>query len=156
VRRISLWVGRVVLGLAGLLLLRVGLGLMADPTHAVTEQGIILPSASALTSMRAVGGAFLGVGLLVLGSALAERWLRPGLTLLAAFAGAVTLGRILGLALDGAAPFTLKVLKPEIALVVLSVGALLLSSRRQRTAGRAEAEPRGRRDAEWDRQDALR
>lgn len=131
-RPVPLWAGRVVLGLAGLLLLRVGLGLIADPVHAVTEQGIALPSASAVTSMRAVGGAFLAVGLLLLGSLFAVGWIRSGLVLLLTFAGAITAGRLLGLALDGPAPFTLKVLKPEIGLVLFSGLALVASFRRSR------------------------
>jgi hypothetical protein len=38
--------------------------------------------------------------------------------------------RLLGLVLDGAAPFTLRVLKPELALIALSTTALLLERRR--------------------------
>ena len=130
-RSSAVWVGRVVLGLAGLLLLRIGLGLMVDPVRAVTEQGIALPSPSAVTSMRAVGGGFAGVGLLLLASLPGARRLRSGLVLLLTFAGFLTVGRLVGLVLDGPAPFTLKVLKPEIALVVLSSVALLTTFRRQ-------------------------
>ena len=86
--------------------------------------------ASADTSMRALGGGFVGVGLLLLASLPGERRLRSGLVLLLTFAGALTAGRLLGLVLDGPAPFTLKVLKPEVALVVLSGLALLTTFRR--------------------------
>ena len=152
----SVWVGRVVLGLAGLLLLRVGLGLIFDPVRAVTEQGIVLPSASAATSMRAVGGGFVGVGLLLLATLAAQRWTRSGLILLLTFAGSLTAGRLVGLALDGPAPFTLKVLKPEVVLVVLSTLALLTTFRRQRsTAGSSTGERKGPRAA-WGQEDALR
>ena len=149
------WVGRVVLGLAGLLLLRVGFGLMFDPVRAVTEQGIALPSPPAVTSMRAVGGGFVGVGLLLLATLASQRWLRSGLTLLLTFAGALTAGRLVGLALDGPAPFTLKVLKPEVALVVLS-GLALTTLRWQRsTTGSSTGEREGPRAA-WGQEDALR
>jgi hypothetical protein len=154
VRPVSLWAGRLVLCLAGLLLLRVGLGLVADPVHAVTEQGIALPSASAITSMRAIGGAFLAVGFLLLGSLVAARWIRSGLILLLTFAGLVTAGRLLGLALDGPAPFTLKVLKPEIGLVLISSLALLASFWRPpvATCGPTGTDERG---GAWKREDAL-
>ena len=149
------WVGRVVLGLAGLLLLRVGLGLTIDPVRAVTEQGIALPSPSAISSMRAVGGGFVGIGLLLLAHLAARRWLRSGLILLLTFAGALTAGRLVGLALDGPAPFTLKVLRPEVALVVLSGLALLTTFRRQEaTTSSNTGEPIGRAAA-FGRKDAL-
>jgi hypothetical protein len=155
-RPLSVWVGRVVLGLAGLLLLRVGFGLMFDPVRAVTEQGIALPSASAVTSMRAVGGGFVGVGVLLLATLAAQRWLRSGLILLLTFAGTVTAGRLVGLALDGPAPFTLKVLKPEVALVVLSGLALLTIFRRQRPTTASSTGERQGPGAAWGQEDALR
>ena len=150
------WVGRVVLGLAGLLLLRVGLGLTIDPVRAVTEQGIALPSPSAISSMRAVGGGFVGIGLLLLAHLAARRWLRSGLILLLTFAGALTAGRLVGLALDGPAPFTLKVLKPEVALVVLSGLALLTTFRRQRSTTDSSIGEQGGPRAAWGQEDALR
>ena len=150
------WVGRVVLGLAGLLLLRVGFGLMFDPIRAVTEQGIALPSSSAVTSMRAVGGGFVGIGLLLLAHLAARRWLRSGLILLLTFAGALTAGRLVGLALDGPAPFTLKVLKPEVALVVLSGLALLTTFRRQTSTTVSSTGEREGARAAWDQENALR
>jgi len=150
------WVGRVVLGLAGLLLLRVGFGLMFDPVRAVTEPGIALPSPSAVTSMRAVGGGFVGVGLLLLATLPSLRWIRSGLILLVTFAGALTAGRLVGLALDGPAPFTLKVLKPEVALVVLSGLALLTTFRRQTSTTVSSTGEREGARAAWDQENALR
>ena len=155
-RHLSVWVGRVVLGLAGLLLLRLGFGLMFDPVRAVTEQGIALPSPSAVTSMRAVGGGFAGVGLLLLATLPSQRWIRSGLILLLTFAGALTAGRLVGLALDGPAPFTLKVLRPEVALVVLSGLALLTTFRRQRSTTDSSIGEQGGPRAAWGQEDALR
>ena len=155
-RHLRVWGGRVVLGLAGLLLLRVGFGLMFDPIRAVTEQGIALPSPSAISSMRAVGGGFVGIGLLLLAHLAARRWLRSGLILLLTFAGALTAGRLVGLALDGPAPFTLKVLKPEVALVVLSGLALLTTFRRQRSTTDPSIGKRGGPRAAWGQEDAVR
>ena len=155
-RHLWVWVSRVVLGLAGLLLLRVGFGLMFDPVRAVMEQGIALPSPSAVTSMRAVGGGFVGVGLLLLATLASQRWIRSGLILLLTFAGALTAGRLVGLALDGPAPFTLKVLKPEVALVALSGLALLTTFKRQRSTTGSSIGERGGPRAAWGQEDALR
>jgi uncharacterized protein DUF4345 len=149
------WVGRVVLGLAGLLLVRIGFGLVLDPVRAVTDQGIVLPSPSAASSMRALGGGFVGVGLLLLISLPVERWLRSGLALLLTFAGALTAGRLVGLALDGPAPFTLKVLKPELALVFFSGLALLMTFRRQRPDKSSSGGGREGRRAAFGPEDAL-
>jgi hypothetical protein len=151
-----IWFSRVVLGVAGLLLVRIGVGLLLDPVQAVTEQGIALPSPSALTSMRALGGGFAGVGMLLLVSLPVARWIRSGLVLLLSFAGALTAGRLVGLVVDGPAPFTLKVLKPEIVLVALSILALLTTFRRPRGArGPSSGERVGPRAA-LRQEDALR
>ena len=50
----------------------------------------------------------------------------------------VTAVRLYGLAVDGPAPFTLQVLKPEIALVLLSSLGFLLERRRLRGNSRSE------------------
>jgi hypothetical protein len=63
---------------------------------------------------------------------------RPGLTVLAVVALVITAARLLGLVLDGAAPFTVQVLKPEFALIVASATALIFERwRRLREADTA-------------------
>ena len=52
------------------------------------------------------------------------------LLLLAIFAAVLTAVRLFGLAVDGAAPFTLAVLKPEIAMTVLASVAHTIGRRR--------------------------
>jgi hypothetical protein len=46
----------------------------------------------------------------------------------------VTAARVLGLVLDGPAPFTLHVLKPEVALIIVSTTAFVLERRRRRVS----------------------
>jgi hypothetical protein len=53
---------------------------------------------------------------------------------LAVLAVVVTAARVLGLVLDGPAPFTLHVLKPEVALFVASTAAFFLERRRRQLA----------------------
>lgn len=67
---------------------------------------------------------------LLLGSLTAARRLRSELVLLLTFAGAIAVDRLVGLALDGPAPFTLWVLKPELGLVRFSSLALFTSASR--------------------------
>jgi hypothetical protein len=71
----------------------------------------------------------------LLGCLLAERRVLTGLAVLAVVAVVITLARLLGLVLDGAAPFTLFVLRPELALIVASATALTLERRRRNASG---------------------
>jgi uncharacterized protein DUF4345 len=127
----STWLGRIVLAGAVLLLLRISLAYIIDPAGAVAPNQITLGSPAALTVMRVSGGVFLAVALALGVCVTSERRLLEGLTLLAIFATTITATRLIGLAIDGPAPFTLKVLKPEVALVLLSSGALLVERRRR-------------------------
>jgi len=130
----SIWFGRVVLGAATLLMVRIGVEYLTDPVGAVAPRGITLGSAEAVTMMRVSGGVFLAMAIAFVISLVSDRRLLAGLGLLAIFAWTLTLVRLAGVAIDGAAPFTLKVLKPEVALVVLSTAAFLLLRRRDSRA----------------------
>jgi hypothetical protein len=61
-----------------------------------------------------------------------QRYLLGGVGVLAIVSITVTAVRLFGLAVDGTAPFTFRVLKPEIALVLLSTLGFALESRRLR------------------------
>jgi hypothetical protein len=126
----SVWFGRFVLGVATLLMIRIGVEYLADPVGAVAPRGITLGSAEAITMMRVSGGVFLAMAIAFVVCLLSEGRLLSGLGLLAIFSWTLTAVRLVGLALDGPAPFTLKVLKPEVALVVLSTTAFLIQRRR--------------------------
>ena len=56
-----------------------------------------------------------------------NRRLRAGSGLLAIVASAATITRLLGLAMDGPAPFTVQVLKPEVVLVVLATASFVVA-----------------------------
>jgi hypothetical protein len=109
----SIWFSRFVLGAAALLMTGISIKYMTDPVGAVAPQGIVLRTAEAITIMRVSGGLFLGIALTLVGCLLAERRL------------------LVGLVVDGPGPFTLFVLKPEVALVVLSSLAFVIERRRQ-------------------------
>jgi uncharacterized protein DUF4345 len=128
--RRSIWFGRFVLAAATLLMIRIGVEYLTDPVGAVAPRGITLASAEAVTMMRVSGGVFLAMAIAFAVSLASARRLLAGLGLLAIFAWTLTVVRLIGLAVDGPAPFTLKVLKPEVALVVLSSAAFVLLRRR--------------------------
>jgi len=133
--RRTVWFGRAVLGAATLLMVRIGLEYLVNPVGAVAPRGITLGAAEAVTMMRAVGGTFLAMAIAFVVSLASDRRLLSGLGLLVILVSTLTGARLIGVALDGPAPFTLLVLKPEVALVVLSTTAFILL--RRRLAGRS-------------------
>jgi cytochrome c biogenesis factor len=72
----------------------------------------------------------LGAAAALVYCVVSNRRLCSGLAILATVALAVLAVRLLGLALDGPGPFTLRVLGPEIALVALAGAALIVERRR--------------------------
>ena len=130
--RHTIWFSRVVLLAATLLFSMIALQHLLDPVRAVAPHEITLGSAAGVTVVRVgLGGFPLGFAIILATCLAAERRLLAGLGFLAVVAIVVTAARVLGLVLDGPAPFTLHVLKPEIALIVASMTALLLERRRQ-------------------------
>lgn len=121
---------RLVLVPATVLLTRIAATYVLDPAAAVAPHGIALGTAEAMTMMRVSGSLFLGMAIVLSFCVVSERRLATGLGFLAVMATTILAARLFGLALDGPAPFTLKVLKPEIALVVLSTAALVAERRR--------------------------
>jgi hypothetical protein len=137
--RHSIWFSRFVLGVATLLFASIALRGLFDPVGSSAAHGITLDSPAGVTAARVGFGGFpLAFAIIVLGCVIAERRLLTGLGVLVVVAVVLTAVRLFGLVLDGAAPFTVRVLKPEIALVLASAVAFVLERRRRLTA---EARP---------------
>lgn len=119
------------MGAATLLLMRIGLGYVLDPVGDAALHRITLGSTEAITIMRVQGSVFIGIAAILAACVVSTRRLIVGLGFLATIVGAITAVRLLGLAVDGPAPFTLQVLKPEVVLVALSTLALFLERRRR-------------------------
>jgi len=133
----SVWFGRLVLGAAIVLLARIAIGYLVDPVGSVALHHIDLGSAEAVTIMRVMGGVFLGVALILAGCVVSDHRLLAGLGFLAVLATSITTVRLAGLVLDGPAAFTLRVLWPELALVLLSIAAFFVERHRRRHAAGA-------------------
>jgi hypothetical protein len=78
------------------------------------------------------GGFPLGFAVALFGCLVSTRRLLGGLCLLASIAAAATVTRLQGIVLDGATPYNLSLLRPEVALCVLSAVAIVLERRRRR------------------------
>jgi hypothetical protein len=128
-----IWFNRLLLLAATCIMTVIALRTLRDPIGSTLPMGIVLTSPTAATVVRVGFGGFpLGFAVALFGCAMSTRRLLGGLFLLASIAGAVTLTRLQGIALDGATPYNLLLLRPEIALCVLSAVGIVLERRRRR------------------------
>ena len=138
--RHTIWFSRIVLLAATLLFTMIALRGLFDPVGSSAAHAITLGSAAGVTVARVGFGGFpLAFGIILLACLVAERRLLIGLALLIVVAVVLTAARLLGLVLDGAAPFTVHVLKPEIALIVASTAAFIFERRRRGESGGDES-----------------
>jgi hypothetical protein len=133
--RHTVWFSRIVLLAATLLFSMIAFRNLFDPVGAMAPHEITLGSAAGVTVARVGFGGFpLAFAIILLACLAAERRLLAGLGFLAVLALVVTAARVIGLVLDGPAPFTLHVLKPEVALIIVSTTAFVLERRRRRVS----------------------
>ena len=135
--RYSVLFNRLVLAGATILFSLIGIRYVLDPINAVAPHQIALGSNEAVTIMRVSGGVFLGIAGVLVACIFSERRLLAGIGVLGLVSIAVLGVRLFGLAVDGPAPFTLQVLKPEIVLVVLSALGFLFETRRLKGSPRS-------------------
>ncbi len=127
----SIWFGRIVLAGATILFTLVAFRQIVDPIGSSVPHQIALGSSDAITITRVTGGLFLGLALVLVACVVSERRLLMGLGALATVSAVVTAVRVLGVIVDGPGPFSLQVLKPEVALVALSSIAFFVERRRR-------------------------
>ena len=132
--RAVIWFNRFVLVAAAMVMTMIAIRNLRDPIAATRPLDIALQSASAVTIARVGFGGFpLGVAAALIGCLFSTRRLLIGTALVLAVIGGATVARIQGLLVDGATPYNLGLLRPEIAMVTLSgLGAFL--ERRRRAA----------------------
>jgi hypothetical protein len=129
------WFNRIVLAGAIFVMTMIALRTLRDPIGSTRPLDIALHSATAVTIVRVGFGGFpLGFAAALFGCLLATRRLLAGLVLLFIVVGAVTIVRVQGLVLDGATPYNVGLLRPEIAMIALS-GVGIVLERRRRAAG---------------------
>jgi hypothetical protein len=127
------WFNRLLLAVATFIMGMIALRTLRDPVGSTLPIGILLSSPTAITVVRVGFGGFpLGFALALLGCLISTDRLLTGLFLLASVIGAATVARIQGLVLDGATPYNLGLLRPELVLSALSVIGIVLERRRRR------------------------
>jgi hypothetical protein len=131
--------GRAVLLLASVLFTLIGLRNVFAPLEEASAHAISLGAPEAVTIMRAMGSVFVGIAaVLVTSSFSSDAGRLAGLRLLMVVVVSLTVVRVFGLIADGPAPFTRRVLVPEIVLVLISTSAYALERRRQSATGPAD------------------
>lgn len=134
--RTVIWFNRLVLAGATFVMTMIALRNLRDPIGANMPLDIALNSASAITVVRVGFGGFpLGFAVALFACLIATRRLLTGMFLLLAVVGAATVARMQGLMLDGATPYNVHLLRPEVAMVTLSALGIVLELRRRRVAG---------------------
>ena len=128
--RHAVWLNRLVLGFAVVVFSLIAARTIIDPVGTAAPHKMVLGSPAAMTNMRISGGVFLAMALVMAGAVVSRPRHRAALLLLAIFSAVLTAVRLFGLVVDGPAPFTLRVLKPEIAVTVLAAVAYALERRR--------------------------
>jgi fucose permease len=127
------WFNRVVLAAATLVMMMIALRNLRDPIGATLPLDIALGSPTAVTIVRVGFGGFpLGFAVALFACLIATPRLLTGMSLVLAVVGAATIARVQGLVLDGATAYNLQLLRPEIAMVTLSLAGIALELRRRR------------------------
>lgn len=115
----------IVLGGSALLFAGFGLAFVIAPAERIAATGLLPQTPTALTELRAYYGAFeMGFALFLALCAWRQEWRSAGLALLSLTAGALVLGRCLGLLIDGGPqPLTWQLLAVETAITAIAAFA---------------------------------
>jgi hypothetical protein len=130
--KLSPWLGRlVILAVAGLFTM-ISFKFVLDPQHAAASSGITLDSAIGTTNTRAGFGGFpLGFAALLVFCLFSSRRLLAGLASIATVAAVILAVRLYGAAQDGTFGQSAHLLIPEAAILVVSLAAALMETRRR-------------------------
>ena len=130
--RAVIWFNRLVLVGATFVMSMIALRNLRDPIGANLPLGITPVSPTAVTIIRVGFGGFpLGFAAALFGCLISTERLLTGLSLILTVVGAATVARVEGIVLDGATPYNLGLLRPEIAMLTLSIVGMLFELRRR-------------------------
>ena len=127
------WFDRLLLTAAAFIMVMIAFRNLRDPIGATQPLGVVIASPTGMTVVRVGFGGFpLGFAVALVTCLISTERLLGGLYLLASVIGAATLARIQGLVLDGATPYNVGLLRPEVVLCILSLVGIALERRRRR------------------------
>lgn len=127
--RAALITGRIVLGVASLLLTMIGLKYILDPVGSATASGMTSLSSLGVTNMRAgVGGFALGFALIAATCALVASRTANGLFFLIVVFGTVLFVRLVGALNDGTIGQSARIIIPETVILIAAGSSLAFMS----------------------------
>ncbi len=130
------WLGRLVLGVAAFIFLMIGLRFLRDPIAAAAASGITLARGLGTTNLRVGLGAFpIGCAIAIASCLWSRRLLPLGLIFVAVMIGTAIVVRAYGIAVDGTALDSRRVLTAEAIVFGLTTLALAAEVARRRTSG---------------------
>ncbi|HEY6866010.1 MAG TPA: DUF4345 family protein [Candidatus Eisenbacteria bacterium] len=132
-RRLASWVGAIVMLASVVILTLIGTRYLVDPVRAAAELQTSFASPAGVTSMRIGFGAFpLALAAILAACLLAPRRRLAGLAIVATVMGLAALARVVGIAIDGPAAESIRLLRPEVAMLALSSGCAAVEWRARR------------------------
>jgi hypothetical protein len=144
--RAAPWLSRLPLLAGAMFFLFLAGQWLVDPAkvRVLTESGIALGSAAAVTNMRGTGALFVPLAAILVACSVSTSRVLLGLRLLTTILAGAFAVRCAILLVDGPTPLLLRILRAELAMIALSGAALLLETARRRREGRAATMARAR------------
>jgi hypothetical protein len=132
--RYAPWLSRIILLAVTLLFARLAWPALADPVQEAATHGISLGSAEAVSRIRiGFGAVTLATSIITLVCLLSPRRVLTGLYFVLIWVGVITVVRIVGIAISGANAFDLWVLRPELAILTVTIVSIFIErGKRQR------------------------
>ena len=134
--RIGVWVSRLPLVLATLIFTAISLRFLIAPVQSAAAQGISFNTAVGVTVARIGFGAFpLAFAIITLSCLISRQRLLTGIYIVLTVIGVALVVRVFGMLVDNSVKESMKVLTPEVVMLVLSLIALNLERRRRAIDG---------------------
>jgi hypothetical protein len=133
--RIGPWLGRLILLFVTVLFAALAWPALVDPVKEATAHGVSIGSAEALSRVRIGFGAIpLATAIVAFMCLVWPRRVLTGLYFVLIWVGVITLVRVIGVAVSGPNDFDLRVLRPEIVILVLTVVSIFIERGKRRQA----------------------
>lgn len=131
--RIAPWLGRLILLVVAVLFSVLAWPVLVDPVREATAHGVSIASAEALSRVRIAFGAIpLASAMIAFLCLLWPGRVLTGLYFVLIWVGVITVVRIIGVTINGPSDFDLRVLRPEIIILALTVLSIFIERAKQR------------------------
>lgn len=131
--RFAPWISRFPLVAATLIFAAISSKFLIDPVQAAGARGIVFASGAGMTTVRIGFGAFpLAFAIITASCLIAKRRLLAGIYILLTVLAVAIFVRVGGMIADSSAKENMRLLVPEIVLLVISLVALNVELRRRR------------------------